>query len=76
MQDLVIGGTYRHYKNLLYKVLAVAIHSETLEELVIYETLYDNPRGKIWARPKAMFLETVKVGRYQGPRFQLVQDPA
>jgi hypothetical protein len=73
MQDLVIGGKYLHYKNKEYKVLGVARHSETLEELVVYEALYDNPSGKLWVRPKAMFLEDVKVGRYHGPRFKLIE---
>ena len=72
--ELVIGGTYRHYKNKLYVVTGVARHSETLEDMVIYEAQYDNELGKIWVRPKTMFLEKVKVGNYEGPRFTFVKN--
>ena len=74
MQELKIGGTYRHYKNKMYKLIGVARHSETMEELVIYETLYENPRGKLWVRPKGMFCEDVTTANYHGPRFELVND--
>ncbi len=69
MEDFVIGAQYKHYKNKLYKVTGVARHSETLEEMVIYEALYPNELGKIWVRPKKMFLENVQVDSYSGPRF-------
>lgn len=49
-----IHGIYRHYKGDLYIVEALARHSETGEELVIYRGLYgDSP---LWARPKSLFL--------------------
>jgi len=63
---------YRHYKNLSYKVLGLARHSETLEELVLYETLYDNPKGRLWVRPKAMFYETIEHNGQTRPRFAKV----
>ncbi len=71
MQKLVIGGIYNHYKNKRYKVIGVVRHSETQEEMVLYETLYENPSGKLWVRPKTMFLEDVKTPGYSGPRFRL-----
>jgi hypothetical protein len=73
MQDLVIGALYMHYKQKKYRVLGVAKHSETLEELVVYEALYENKLGKLWVRPKTMFCENVKVGDYEGPRFKLIE---
>ena len=38
---------YHHYKNKPYTYLGLARHSETLEEMVIYETRYENDRGKV-----------------------------
>jgi hypothetical protein len=46
-------------------------HSETLEEVVIYEALYPNDLGQIWVRPKAMFSETVLVDGKAVHRFEL-----
>jgi hypothetical protein len=50
-------GIYKHYKGHLYKVIGVAKHSETLEQMVVYEAQYDNPEGKLWVRPMKLFLE-------------------
>ncbi len=71
MSEVVIGGIYRHYKNKLYRVVSLAKHTETLEDVVVYETLYENPTARIWVRPLAMFLDTVSTGDYHGPRFSL-----
>lgn len=63
---------YRHYKNKPYKVHGIAKHSETLEELVVYETLYDNPTAKLWVRPRRMFEEHVSVAGCDVARFAKV----
>lgn len=68
------GKKYRHYKGMLYMVHYVVRHSETLEELVCYETLYENPMGKMWVRPLAMFLETIEIDGKTKPRFELIED--
>ena len=70
MRDLVVGGKYRHYKGNEYTVLAVAKHSETLEEMVVYRAEYGE-KG-VWVRPKDMFLETVEVGGQTVARFAYI----
>lgn len=66
-------GIYKHSKTgNLYKVLGLAKHSKTLEDLVVYECLYDNPQSKIWVRPLEMFIEEVEIEGIQKPRFQFV----
>ena len=45
-------------KSTQYKVMHVATHSETNEQLVIYQALYGE--YGIWARPLSMFTETVE----------------
>ncbi len=67
-------GVYRHYKGNNYRVIGTAKHSETLEDLVVYEALYDNPKSKLWVRPKIMFLEEVEVDGKMVPRFEYVSE--
>lgn len=69
MQTLDLG-IYRHYKGNLYEVLYVARHSETLEEMVVYQAQY-NEKG-IWVRPLSMFFETVVIDGVPMPRFQKI----
>lgn len=71
---MIIPGIYQHYKNPdhRYRVIGVALHSETFEELVIYEALYDNPKSKFWARPLPMFLEKVVVDGKKVSRFSYI----
>ena len=52
------GAKYRHFKGKEYRVLYVARHSETLEEMVVYQQLYGEMG--VWVRPLEMFLETVE----------------
>ena len=57
---MIKPGIYQHYKKgNKYKVHFVAKSSETLEEFVVYEALYDNPDGKYWVRPVHSFHEKV-----------------
>ncbi len=56
-RTLHVGGMYRHFKGNTYEVLAVAKHSETLEDLVVYRALYGE--GAVWVRPLSEFLDTV-----------------
>lgn len=51
-------GRYRHFKGNEYEVIAIAKHSETLEEMVVYRALYGE--GGVWVRPASMWNETVE----------------
>ncbi|WP_295800351.1 DUF1653 domain-containing protein [uncultured Microbulbifer sp.] len=62
-------GIYRHYKGNLYHLMEIATHSETGEQLAIYRALYDE--FGVWARPLAMFAETVDKDGQTIPRFAL-----
>lgn len=57
------GGYYQHYRGNIYKVLDIARHTETGEELVIYMRGELGTPDDRWARPRAMFEEKVKVDK-------------
>ncbi|WP_320825363.1 DUF1653 domain-containing protein [Reinekea sp.] len=61
-------GLYQHFKGGQYQVLAVAEHSETGEQLVVYLALYD--LSKTWLRPLLQFNETVEFKGERLPRFR------
>ncbi|SES63934.1 DUF1653 domain-containing protein [Anaerobranca gottschalkii] len=69
---IIIGGRYRHYKGNEYKVLHIAKHSETLEEMVVYQCLYGD--FSLWVRPRKMFEELVEVEGKVIPRFSLIKE--
>ncbi|MBE6950455.1 MAG: DUF1653 domain-containing protein [Ruminococcaceae bacterium] len=65
-------GLYRHFKGNEYRLLYVAKHSETMEDMVVYQALYGE-RG-IWVRPAAMWNEHVDRNDYHGPRFYPIEE--
>jgi hypothetical protein len=67
MPDAFQPGRYRHYKGGLYEAIALARHSETEEELVVYRALYGEHGW--WVRPRSMFFAQVLVDGALVPRF-------
>jgi hypothetical protein len=69
-QSIIVGSLYEHYKGPRYKIIGVARHSETLEELIVYQALYGE--SGIWVRPLTMFLENITIHGRSQPRFRQI----
>lgn len=73
LQNLIEPGRYQHYKGDLYEVIGICHHTETLERLVIYKSLYDCAtygNEALWVRPLTMFTGTVEHQGTIQPRFR------
>jgi len=68
-------GKYKHFKGMEVEVIAVALHSETMEEMVVYnhpDPVKGKGKNTMWVRPIEMFLETVEKDGEQIPRFEYI----
>jgi len=57
-----IGGIYKHFKGNMYEVKAIALHSETMEKMVVYQALYGD--NDIYVRPYDSFVSKVDKSKY------------
>ena len=75
MQNIKLGK-YKHFKGGEYQVLGVAMHSESLETMVIYKPLYELEQGELdtWVRPIEMFFDTKELNGETVPRFTYMGD--
>ena len=65
-------GRYRHFKGGEYRVIGIARHSETLEEIVVYEALYGE--GGLWVRPLSMWNEEIERDGKKFKRFEFIEE--
>ena len=57
-RNLTQARYFQHFRGGKYKLIGFAKHSETLEDLVVYQAMYGD--NQIWVRPSSMFFSKVK----------------
>jgi hypothetical protein len=76
LKDKMCNRKFKHFKGGIYKVLNIAIHSETAEPMVVYVS-NDQPE-LVWCRPLTMFLSEVDRKKYpnvaQKMRFEIINE--
>ncbi|MBE6144043.1 MAG: DUF1653 domain-containing protein [Firmicutes bacterium] len=80
MRQIEVGKKYRHFKNKLYEVIAIAYYhesaSDNLKKVVVYKALYGD--CDIWVRDYDDFASKVDKEKYpevnQEYRFELVDE--
>ena len=74
-RTVIIGRSYKHFKNIIVFVIATPINTETNERMVMYKCMKD---GELYVRPMDMFLSEVDHDKYpdvkQEYRFELIED--
>jgi hypothetical protein len=72
MSEEIRPGIYRHYKGHEYRFIGIAKHSETMEDLVVYQDVTDP--DLYWARPREMFLESIEKDGKIIKRFEWIRE--
>lgn len=68
-------GKYRHFKGSIAVVIGNALHTETKEEMVVYQHVEaETGINKLWVRPQKMFTEEVLCNRKKVKRFTYIED--
>lgn len=69
-EGMKINAKLQHYKGGNYTVIGQGTHSETLENMLIYQNDADR---KVWIRPLKMFYEEVEWNGEWVPRFKEIK---
>jgi len=74
MENEIKPGVWRHYKGKLYRVIGVGKHTETDEDMVLYQALYGD--NEYWVRPARMWFDAVPDPEdyHRTTRFQWVRE--
>ncbi len=67
------SNKFQHYKGNKYELIYSGVHSDTLEEYVVYRGLYDSEefgKNPLWVKPKETFFENVELNGEKVPRFK------
>ena len=71
MKEVQPNEIYRHYKGNVYRVLHLAKHTETMEDMVIYTPV--TGESYVWARPLSMWFDTVQTKDGDVSRFTRIE---
>lgn len=72
MTEYIKTGLYQHYKGNYYQVIGLSRHSETLDSLVVYQSLYGD--YGLWVRPVELFQSLIEYDNQEVPRFKFVSE--
>jgi cyclomaltodextrinase / maltogenic alpha-amylase / neopullulanase len=67
-EPIITAGRYRHYKGKVYKVIGIAKHSDTLEQMVVFRAVEDE--RQLWCQPLEEFKGKVRHEGSMVPMFE------